>query len=218
MAEKYGEIPPLFTKKWWEYFWDYYKVHTIVVVCLLLAVGITIYQVSTREEYDINVVIGTYTHMTDESLSSLEADIEGHMIDVDNNGEKNALLVYNGFSDEVEHGEYSRVLEARFLLNLEEENSFIFIVDKKSSSLLLDLDYCDEMYLNAEELGQAGIDGLKDENGICYGIPLKDSKILKKNKIYSDNLYLVLRKNFKDGELTKKAFDCSLNLAKELIK
>ncbi len=218
MAEKYGEIPPLFTKKWWEFFWDYYKIHTIVVVCILLAIGITIHQVSTRVEYDINVVIGTYSHITDESLATLRSGIEEHMEDVDNNGEKNALVVYNGFSDEVEQGEYTRVLEARFMLNLQEDNSFVFIVDKKASSMLLDLDYCDEMYLNAGELGQADVEGLKDRNGICYGIPLKDSTILKESNINCDDLYLVLRKNFKEDQLTKKAFDTSLNLAKELIK
>ena len=25
MAEKYGDMPKRFTKKWWEYFWDYYN-------------------------------------------------------------------------------------------------------------------------------------------------------------------------------------------------
>lgn len=218
MAEKYGEVPKLFTKKWWEYFWDYYKVHTIVVVCALLAVLITVHQVSNRESQDIKVIFGSYFHISEQMQADLELDLEERIADVDGDGEKNLLFVNNGFTDSIEQAEYNSVLEARLLLSLEEDNSFIYIVDKKAAPLLLDIDYCDEMYLNAEDLGVGGADGLKGQNGICYGIPLKDSSILKKHNIKSDDLYLVLRKNFKDDELTKKAFDCSQNLAKELIK
>ena len=32
MAEKYGTVPKKFTSAWWEYFWDYYKWHTIATV------------------------------------------------------------------------------------------------------------------------------------------------------------------------------------------
>ena len=45
MAEKYGTIPKRFTPEWWEYFWMYYKVHTIAITLVILAVAITVYQV-----------------------------------------------------------------------------------------------------------------------------------------------------------------------------
>ena len=41
MAEKYGEVPPKFTKKWWEYFWDYYKWHVIITVVAVLIASVT---------------------------------------------------------------------------------------------------------------------------------------------------------------------------------
>ncbi len=218
MAEKYGEVPKLFTKKWWEYFWDYYKVPTIVVICALLAVLITVHQVSNREKQDIKVIFGSYFHISEQMQTDLEADLEERIVDVNGDGKKHLLFVNNGFTDGIEQADYNSVLEARLLLSLEEDDSFIYIVDEKASQLLLDLDYCDEMYLNAEELGVGGVDGLKDQKGVCYGIPLKESSILKKHNINGDGLYIILRKNFKDDELSNKAFECSLKLVEELIK
>ena len=59
MAEKYGEVPPKFTKKWWEYFWDYYKWHVIITVVAVLIASVTIVQCATRPKYEC-CLRGTY--------------------------------------------------------------------------------------------------------------------------------------------------------------
>ena len=218
MAEKYGEVPPKFTKKWWEYFWDYYKWHTITVICVIAAIVITVVQVKNREKYDLNILVGTYSHMTTESIESLTNELEEKTNDVDDNGESNIMLLYNGFSDNVDQTEYNSAMEARFSLYLQEDRSFIFIVDEQGSQLLLDIDYCDEMYVPSSELTSDTEGGLKGSDGVVYGTPLKNSTLLKKHKINGENLYLILRKNFKDDTLNAKAFDESLKLVEELIK
>lgn len=218
MAEKYGEVPPRFTKKWWEYFWDYYKWHTVTVICIIAAIVLTVVQIKNREEYDLNILVGTYSHMTTESVESLTNELEEKINDVDANGESNIMLLYNGFSDSVEQTEYDSVMKARFSLYLQEDKSFIFIVDEQSSQLLLDIDYCDEMYVPSSELVSNTDGGLKGADGVVYGIPLKNSTLLKKHKINGENLYLILRENFKDNTLNTKAFDESLKLVEELIK
>ena len=218
MAEKYGEVPPRFTKKWWEYFWDYYKWHTVTVICIIAAIVLTVVQIKNREEYDLNILVGTYSHMTTESVESLTNELEEKINDVDANGESNIMLLYNGFSDSVEQTEYDSVMKARFSLYLQEDTSFIFIVDEQGSQLLLDIDYCDEMYVPSSELVSNTDGGLKGADGVVYGIPLKNSTLLKKHKINGENLYLILRKNFKDDTLNAKAFDESLKLVEELIK
>ncbi|MBR5270749.1 MAG: hypothetical protein IKV64_01045 [Clostridia bacterium] len=218
MAEKYGEVPPRFTKKWWEYFWDYYKWHTVTVICIIAAIVLTVVQIKNREEYDLNILVGTYSHMTTESVESLTNELEEKINDVDANGESNIMLLYNGFSDSVEQREYDSVMKARFSLYLQEDKSFIFIVDEQSSQLLLDIDYCDEMYVPSSELVSNTDGGLKGADGVVYGIPLKNSTLLKKHKINGENLYLILRESFKDNTLNTKAFDESLKLVEELIK
>lgn len=218
MAEKYGEVPPKFTKKWWEYFWDYYKWHTIVGMCIIAAIVITVVQVKNREKYDMNILVGTYSYIATESIESLTNELEEKINDVDDNGENNIMLLYNGFSDSIEQAEYNSIMKARFSLYLQEDNSFIFIVDKQGSQLLLDMDYCDEMYVPSSELTSSIEGGLKGGDGVVYGTPLKNSTLLKKHKINGENLYLILRKNFKDDELNAKAFDESLKLVEELIK
>ena len=98
------------------------------------------------------------------------------------------------------------------------QNKINFIVDEQSSQLLLDIDYCDEMYVPSSELVSNTDGGLKGADGVVYGIPLKNSTLLKKHKINGENLYLILRENFKDNTLNTKAFDESLKLVEELIK
>ena len=60
MAEKYGEVPPKFTKKWWEYFWDYYKWHVIITVVAVLIASVTIVQCATSEIRYECCLRGTY--------------------------------------------------------------------------------------------------------------------------------------------------------------
>ncbi len=218
MAEKYGEVPPKFTKKWWEYFWDYYKWHTVTVICIIAAIVITVVQIKNREKYDLNILVGTYSYMASESLESLTNELESKINDVDGNGENNIMLLYNSFSDRIEQTEYNSVMEVRLSLYLQEDNSFIFIVDEQSSQLLLDIDYCDEMYVPSSQITSKTEGGLKGSDGTVYGTPLKNSTLLKNHKINDENLYLILRKNFKDDELNAKAFDESLKLVEELIK
>ena len=72
MAEKYGEVPPKFTKKWWEYFWDYYKWHVIITVVAVLIASVTIVQCATRPKYDMNVVYAGHMNYSEEEINKLK--------------------------------------------------------------------------------------------------------------------------------------------------
>ena len=72
MAEKYGEVPPKFTKKWWEYFWDYYKWHVIITVVAVLIASVTIVQCATRQKYDMNVVYAGHMNYSEEEINKLK--------------------------------------------------------------------------------------------------------------------------------------------------
>ena len=75
MAEKYGEVPPKFTKKWWEYFWDYYKWHVIITVVAVLIASVTIVQCATRPKYDMNVVYAGHMNYSELAHRPLRKDI-----------------------------------------------------------------------------------------------------------------------------------------------
>ena len=60
--EKYGTVPKRFTKAWWEYFWEYYKLHVIVSVVVISMIGISAHQLLTNPKYDVTV---TYVKVTD---------------------------------------------------------------------------------------------------------------------------------------------------------
>ena len=72
MAEKYGEVPPKFTKKWWEYFWDYYKWHVIITVVAVLIASVTIVQCATRPKYDMNVVYAGHMNYSEEEIDGFK--------------------------------------------------------------------------------------------------------------------------------------------------
>ena len=92
MAEKYGEEPPKFTKKWWEYFWDYYKWHVIITVVAVLIASVTIVQCATRPKYDMNVVYAGHMNYSEEEINKLKEIISERISDIDGNGENSVLL------------------------------------------------------------------------------------------------------------------------------
>ena len=99
MAEKYGEVPPKFTKKWWEYFWDYYKWHVIITVVAVLIASVTIVQCATRPKYDMNVVYAGHMNYSEEEINKLKEIISERISDIDGNGENSVLLSTLVFAD-----------------------------------------------------------------------------------------------------------------------
>ena len=53
--ERYGEKPKRFTREWFEYVWEYYKIHIIVTILVIAAVVYTWVSIATRPYYDLYV-------------------------------------------------------------------------------------------------------------------------------------------------------------------
>lgn len=45
------------TKEKWSYFWDYYKIHTIVVIAAIILVSTFVYQIATNKDYGFYAAI-----------------------------------------------------------------------------------------------------------------------------------------------------------------
>ena len=218
MAEKYGTVPPKFTKAWWGYFWDYYKIHTIVIAFLIIAVVTTAVQCATKEKFDLTMTYGGKLSYDTEATEKVEALCEPFIEDIDANGEKNIFFQVMTISGEKGFEEYDYALTTKLQLEYQLENSFIFMYDKKQLEPMMKLDYVDEMYVPVSEwagdVDESKI--IKAPNGIGYAVDISDSKLFNDNGIYCEGTYLALKMNFKPEQAP--AFESSKSIAKEIIK
>ncbi len=81
MAEKYGEIPPRFTKQWWDYVWYYYKWHIIITVIAVIIAAVTMVQCATRTKYDMNVIYAGHKSYSEEEITRLQEVVSEYITD-----------------------------------------------------------------------------------------------------------------------------------------
>lgn len=132
--EKYGTVPKRFTKAWWEYFWEYYKLHVIVTVFILSMIGISAHQLLTNPKYDVTVTyIGSSKYKND-SHKKIEEDLLKVIDDVDGNGRK---AVFFQSIDELEPSVEAEAPQFRmgFMMkkNFEYQTgeTYLFLMDEK---------------------------------------------------------------------------------------
>lgn len=79
--------------KWLENYWYHYKWHTIVVAFLVLVLGIGVFQMATKEEYDIDILYTGPAVLSEQQASELATAFEAVMPeDFDGDGDKSAMI------------------------------------------------------------------------------------------------------------------------------
>lgn len=193
MAEKYGEVPKRYTKAWWEYFWEYYKWHTIVILTVIAVAAVCIYQAVTNPEYYFNISYAGDFYLTDEQeaklsekLSSLVEDKEGfdgialnQVAFVEGNEDPQAL--------------YTKV--TRLQLEVTNEETMIYLFDGDKAKYYIESDSMDDAFLEVGEWVGSDIseDRLIGKDEKAYAIRLDDSEFLSECGIDSQELYIALR-------------------------
>ncbi len=219
MAEKYGEVPPRFTQKWWEYFWDYYKWHVIITAVALLITAVTLVQCATREKFDAYIVYAGHTHYGDESINNIETSFENLMSDIDGNGEKNAKLHNLKFMDDGLNAEYDYAIQTKLDITFIDDCTFIYMMDKDEATIYLNRDNAAENFVPVSDfIPDTNAEILSTPDGTGYAVSLENSTFLKENNIYSEDVYLLIRQNYKTDENNIKAHEDALNIAQILVK
>lgn len=212
MAEKYGTVPDKWTKEWWDYFWYYYKWRVILIAFAILCVVFTLAQCAMREKYDLTVTYAGHMMYSEEEINRLTAGISEYIDDVDGNGEKSVFFQQLNFMDTMGSEEYDYASQSKLDMEFHNEQSFLFLYDEKELQNMLGRDYADEIYVPVSEWAQ-------DADGdLEYAVSLKDSAFFAENNIYSEDLYLVVRRNYKDDEKNVLAWESSVRIANNLIK
>ena len=133
--EVYGTKPKRFTKEWWEYFWDYYKIHTIATAIIIIFTGITISECAHRINYDLQIDYISENQISDEAVNALTILIEENIDDITENGKPEAYVTY---LDMGEHGDpqYAQAMFSKFAVEMGYTESFVFLVSKKYADQL----------------------------------------------------------------------------------
>lgn len=219
MAEKYGTVPPRFTKKWWEYFWYYYKWRVIITAAAVLLAAVTIVQCATRPKYDLYAVYCGHMNFSEANIEAFRSLIAERIDDIDQNGEKSVLFSQLVFSDTTGSADYDYAVQTKLDLTMGDDRSFIYLFDKAEAELQLQKEAAGEIFTAAEEFNEnPAAETLAAADGRAYAVSLSGSAILKENGISGDDLYLVIRQNYNTDAENITAYKNTLEIARLLTK
>ncbi len=197
MAEKYGTVPPRFTKAWWEYFWMYYKGYVIAFAIAIILVTVTVYQTVTKPQYDTTIMYaGTYA-FSDDMRSDIEKSISPLCEDVDENGEKAAqFLEINFSSDDLE---YNSAMSQKLFLTLAADEVYIYLMDPETASIHLEDNPEESAFITLSEWSVKDFpeDKIFSHNGTEYAVAIDEIEVFKNisetYKLDLSNTYLFVR-------------------------
>lgn len=219
MAEKYGTVPPKFTKKWWEYFWYYYKWHVIITAAAVLVAAVTIVQCASRPKYDMNIVYAGHMNYSETEIEKTQELLAEYITDIDGNGKKAIDFQQLMFSDGMGNEEYDYAMQTKLDLTFTDDGTFVYLMDEIEAKLYIQRESVGEAFEKTDVYAEdTNAEILRAEDGTGYAVNLKDSAFFKENEIYCDDLYLLVRKNNKNDEKNTQSYEDALRIAEELIK
>ena len=218
--EKYGEIPPRFTKKWWGHIWEYYKWHFIITAVAILIAVVTIVQCAHRTQYDLVMVYAGHKNLPQLTENQLYELALEHTDDVDENGEVVVDLKSLVFTDMDANEDYDFAIQTKLDLSFLDDYTYIYLMDETQARVYTGrkdtTDAFEKVSVFAEGTDKE-ILYTTDEN-ISFAVSLKNSALLKEKGINADNLYLMVRRDNHSSEKNTKSHESAVKFAKELIK
>ena len=221
MAEHYGVKPKMFTKEWWPYYWMYYKWYTITAVAIVAFIVMIIYDCVTKEKYDLKITYYGSNAYLSEMWEELDATLEEYIEDIDDNGEKNILMIPLVMSDKSEDMQMSQAAYTQYTMSFTDTLSYLYIYDQAQLDILIDEDIVNGTFLTTDKWLNSDV----SEDSIVYGknskpyaISLKDSKIINSIGLNGEDLYVLVKDDTKNPKQDEKVRKNAIIAANELIK
>lgn len=213
--EKYGTIPPRFTKAWWAHYWFYYKYHLIAVLCAIIFVVSYARSCITAIDYDLKVQMYSQYMLVEEQTSAIEDKLREISGDATGNGKVEVMLLSQAdLPESAENAEFNYATSMKFMADLEAADHNIYIVNKNYADKLTQQECMASRDLWAGDVAE----------DLCYGesfVSLSGNKFFADLGVDTDDLYigvLSLYDRYKDKEENVKRYENALVVAKELIK
>ena len=206
MAEKYGTIPPRFTKAWWSYFWDYYKWHTIISLFVLLLIAHTIYSSLTAPKYDMTLFFAGNIPFDSSEAQKIEDALSPLCEDIDKNGEKSLYFSPLFIDTNSKDAEYTTAMNTKLHLEFATGDNSLFILNKELADVFSGEDESMTSFTPLAEWLSVDTDAKTyTAHGEEYGVCIQDFKIFKDLGVDLSDYYLFIR--FKPAD--KRNFDSS---------
>ena len=147
------------------------------------------------------LVIHKSSNYSEEEINKLKEIISERISDIDGNGENSVLLSTLVFADNAGSEEYDYAIQTKLDLTFTDDCSFIYLMDKANVDAQMQKEVVDQIYDCTDSFIDSSSDKVvKAADGKGYAVNLKDSRLLKDNGIYCDDLYILIRRNYKDDE------------------
>ncbi len=219
--EKYGTIPKKFTKAWWEYFWEYYKWHTIAIAFVLFMVSSLIYSNVTRTKYDLYVSCvgpGTLSDDVKASMTELFSPVADEI--TDNEKTDISYDIYSidaSVTPDPSTAEMESAVSMKLMAELQAGDSYLYIISRGNLESFYGITDCftdTALYAGDNE------NVFKDQTGRACAISLKDNAKLSAIGITNPDLYIAVKSLYerdKDNEEKVKLYENSLKIAQFII-
>ncbi len=222
MAEKYGTVPPKFTKAWWEYFWMYYKWPTIIISFIIIAIGTTVYQKITAPKYDVTLMYAGKNIYTEEEVLKIEETLSPLCTDADENGE--SALLFSQLNIDLENqsgGEYLMAMVTKLQLSLAEGDVYLYIMDKDTAQYCMGDDTENAIFAPLSDWLTADLADMETYSikDIDYGIKLDDCAFFSENGIDFKDQYLLIRYYPRKDQIERQlaGYEASIKLANQIL-
>lgn len=219
--EKYGTIPKKFTKAWWEYFWEYYKWHTIVTLSVIVMISSFVYSNVTRTKYDMYMsYVGTapffdvsreyfeelFVPVTEEITENEKIDISFDTYSFDASEEPDPA-----------NAEMVSAMNMKFMAELEAGDCYLYFITTGNLESYYGLtDGMADASLYAGENAEF----FTDANGRACAVSLNGNEKLTKAGVDCSDLYLAVRSIYerdKNNETKTKIYENSLKIAEFIV-
>ena len=192
--EVYGEKPKRFTSAWFEYVWEYYKIHIIVTLLVIIAVVYTWIAIASATKYDFYLCIAGDKYITDENKEDLKEVLKDKITDINGDGEINIEILDYSTSSEIKDIEFENAMKTKLELELQAGDSFLYIVSKKVADDLVANPAANDFFEKPENLS-----GKESDNK--YFARAEESVVLKDAGIQYNDLYVGVREfTYSEGD------------------
>jgi len=199
--EKYGTIPKRFTKDWWAYFWDYYKIHTISAGVAVVMIGTTAYQCATKTKYDLTMSYVGSQAITDEMQLKICNEVSAGIDEITGNEQKDLFLYqYSVGSGDTQNAEYEYAMGMKLAAEMQAGEADIYLASGAGIETLKGYAEC---FMDVSDFAEGDFSDesvLKDENGRAFAVSLKDNPYLANAGIDSSDMYMAVRFLFQSNE------------------
>ncbi|MDD3765983.1 MAG: hypothetical protein PHF89_02195 [Eubacteriales bacterium] len=122
--------PKIFSKKWFENYWYYYKIHTFIGIFVLLVAVYTLAECINSVEIDTTITYIGNSYFAQENIAAFEEVAAEIIDDVDGDGVRKVYFSPLVISDEI-RSEQDMAIQQKIQLEIAVGDTFLYLMDKK---------------------------------------------------------------------------------------